>query len=183
MLCFSHILVSNRSVTHSLTSFLSTLTTVFRDQQEKMHSVAIKETGKKAVNIATLISESWKHITPSVRLHYDQLAAEDKFRYMNERIEYRTYLERLKGPQGKTKTTKKKPQGDRARPSAILQDQPNTATAIPFSTSENLYLPAAPGGPSEAPTDTTRPYTAEEMAFLADQLDQESISFLIRALK
>ena len=67
----------------------------FKSEQEKLQRLILE--GKcsiKRSNIANIISESWKQITPSVRLHYDQLAAEDKFRYMNERIEYKSYLER-----------------------------------------------------------------------------------------
>ena len=69
----------------------------FKHEQEKLQRLILQgKCGMKRSNIANIISESWKKITPSVRLHYDQLAAEDKFRYMNERIEYKSYLEQRK---------------------------------------------------------------------------------------
>lgn len=69
----------------------------FKNEQEKLQRLILEgKCGIKRSNIANSISESWKNITPSVRLHYDQLAAEDKFRYMNERIEYKSYIEKRK---------------------------------------------------------------------------------------
>lgn len=65
----------------------------FRDQQEKMHKARLSSGKKCSSNMPAVISQGWKSISPSLRMHYHQLAAEDKIRYYNEKIRYQDYLE------------------------------------------------------------------------------------------
>ena len=128
----------------------------FKSEQEKLQRLILE--GKcsiKRSNIANVISESWKKITPSVRLHYDQLAAEDKFRYMNERIEYKSYLERRrahdKRVHNKASTTTPPEQRiqtgvpkltSRRKLSAVSPMAPPATTATSNQNGANVALPS-----------------------------------------
>ena len=73
----------------------------FRDSQEQITAMNVPSNQKAKVNVAQLISDSWKKATPSVRVYYHELAAKDKFRYYNEKNEYKLYQSRIKNKKKK----------------------------------------------------------------------------------
>ena len=114
----------------------------------------------KSSNAARAISDSWKNLSSNERAIYFQKAVEDKFRYYREKEAYEEYTDRLK------------------RESKTQDD----ANLIP----EDWRLPKAAGraGRKGDREDEPRPlYSSQAIALLASKLDQQSIDFLIKALK
>ena len=68
----------------------------FRDQRKRISELKKADPSLRGKPLATLVAHYWKQINPETRLHYDQLAAEDKFRHYAEKMEYSHHLECLK---------------------------------------------------------------------------------------
>lgn len=81
----------------------------FRDSQEKITAMKLPASKKRKLNVAAMISESWKNVTPKVRVYYHELAAQDKFRYYNEKNEYQIYLSRTRSQESKDETLARDP--------------------------------------------------------------------------
>jgi hypothetical protein len=124
-------------------------------------------------------------------MYYDQLAAQDKFRYMHERTDYRNYLQRVK--KTKNGNTEKQQQQVDYCSSTWTPNTPLQQSQIPVFSSlqqrEELFLPPHDVGPHSISSaleigidDPTRPYSLQEIARLADQLDSQDIDFLINVL-
>ena len=145
----------------------------FRDQYKKLESV-----GKNRKVMAAMISASWKAITPSMRLYYDQMVASDKIRYMNERIEYRNYLELVKDRQNRVDR-----QGEEAQLAFESKDEeplklPKTISVVRQDSTSSYDSSLLSGD-----IDTTQPCTQQEVKLLTQQLDADCIKFIIRVFK
>jgi len=69
----------------------------FKDQQansKAMRQAGAVTAGHGSQDMSSLISECWKNISPSQRMHYNRLAVEDKFRHYREKAEYRERMDR-----------------------------------------------------------------------------------------
>lgn len=175
----------------------------FRDQQEKLRNS--REYYKmKSASIASMIAKTWKHVTPSVRVHYDQLAVQDKYRYYREKVEYQNYLAGCKkAAKDKAEASKQArcisvEQNDTTTSSASKNGEPHlgnemvqsnyTLDAETMKTSNEPRHPPVQGAHEHPESltngDTYVPmYSDEAIADLALRLDADSIDFLIRALK
>lgn len=65
----------------------------FRDQKKKIAEIRRQNQGRPCPPSATMVSELWKKITPEVRAHYDALAAKEKFRHYQEKLQWEHYTE------------------------------------------------------------------------------------------
>lgn len=141
----------------------------FRHQQENINDA--RQRNPKASKTATAVSACWKNLPHNKKAVYFQMATEDKFRYYKEKHEYATHTMRLKeemrvGAERAEFAAGAMGHGDRGHVPAqvhVIRDDKNS-TAIP--------------GEVDVP-----PFPHEAIALLASQLDQQSIDFLIKALK
>lgn len=176
----------------------------FKEQQDKIKELNLYRLDKKALNIPAVVSECWKKMTPSMKIKYDQLAAEDKFRYYNEKIVYQSYLEQQKSD--------KKRKGKSSSKAAPASSAPRKRAPASLSARHHGSEPGAETPPTPLPEPTFqtqyRQVDMEPLAFvsptvtpqydpwsaylsshdsgissLADKLDDQSIAFLIKALK
>ena len=159
----------------------------FKDQLKKLN--VGKGDGQLSSKAApTLVSRKWAMAPTSEKCRYYQLAAHDKFRYCNEKIEYNSFMERLR-----TETRQIREMHATHIPEAASHDEDNKHSESSEDASETQAQVQSYGSLHPRPTvpfislqeaqDTTRPYSRESIAFLASKLDDRSIDFLIRALK
>ena len=151
---------------------------------------------KSKVNVAKMISDSWKKATPSVRVYYHELAAKDKFRYYNEKNEYGIYQNRLRNQASKRESTTSPPSPTTCPdldipPSfpaphdddVVCQQLAISSTVLPIPRARQLQRNCMPTTVHD-PEFVEGPYCSKRaIADLASQLDDASIDFLIRAFK
>jgi hypothetical protein len=65
----------------------------FRDQKERIADFRRQNQGRACPPSATMVSELWKKITPDLRAHYDVMAAKEKFRHYEEKLQWEHYTE------------------------------------------------------------------------------------------
>ena len=144
----------------------------FKMQQEKLN--AARRNGAKVLTTAAAISVHWKNLSPHERSVYFQLAAEDKFRYYQEKREYENNLLRQK-----KELQQVQPAGGRASTASAPHPSDAVNSLVPedWRVPEPIYVPGTPhqdGGPR---------YSQPAIALLASKLDQSSIDFIIKVLK
>ena len=150
----------------------------------------------KSSNTAAKISERWKQLLPSERAMYFQRAASDKFRYYSEKRDYDDYLATLPQDIAKPAQAKrKKPTKAKCAKSVSSLDENHSlveplqfeSTAVPNSLFRlHSNMPRVVNVPLALvlpPNNDVPHYSRESIAFLASQLDDSSINFLINALK
>ena len=142
---------------------------------------------KSKLNVAAMISSSWKKATPSVRVYYYELAAQDKFRYYNEKNEYRLYLSRARSQESQDEPPSPVPQTlatkvSKGKTLSSIKNVPSVVSfeqqqePAPYENDQQYYI---------EPEEVGSPYYCSKRAIadLASRLDAESIDFLIRAFK
>ena len=142
--------------------------------------------GTKSVNAAAIVSVCWKELPPHEKARYHKMAADDKFRYYNEKGEYEKTLKRIKAEMkepncmNSTMTTRfayvESPQE-----TAASCPSPPLPQAEPRSHVECVPMP--PCVDEQGKEIDLPPYSSQSIAFLASKLDASSIDFLIKALK
>ena len=137
----------------------------FRDQQERIN--AIRQHNPKASNTAAAVSVYWKNLPASQKAVYFQMATEDKFRYYKQKEEYEQYLERLK---------------EKIQAEAMVAEVAPEAVAPEDWRVPEVIVIRDDDISVEAEVDVP-PYSSQAIALLASKLDQQSINFLIKALK
>lgn len=167
----------------------------FRDSQEQITAMNLPPSQKKKINVAKMISDSWKKATPSVRVYYHELAAKDKFRYYNEKNEYGIYQNHLrKQASKKESSTPPSPTTcpDLVIPPSFTAPQHGhvacpqlsiTTAVVPIPHAGQLQRNCMPTTVYD-PEFVEGPYCSKRaIADLASQLDDASIDFLIRVFK
>lgn len=127
----------------------------FQDEQKKLKSLKATKSAKLTENSARLVSHGWESLSPATKSYYFQLAAEEKFRYYNEKSEYDRQMELVEA----------------ARSS--VQHQPAVDDPEEWKVHPHVH------------DDCLSPesYSHASIALLASKLDADSIDFLIKALK
>lgn len=180
----------------------------FRDQQDKMKKSKTCANLKSA-NIAKTIAASWKNVTPSVRVHYDQLAVEDKYRYYAEKVEYQNPVACTR------KSARKEEMQKQQRQEQLINTPPAVPSTVEYTKDTKVYISTlqseqfdedqhqqvyfesnmtlsgdvelCSNEQAQRSRHSSRPtspaYSHQAIADLASKLDDESIDFLIRALK
>lgn len=139
--------------------------------------------GTKSVNAAAIVSVCWKGLPPQEKALYHKLAADDKFRYYNEKSEYEGRLKHIKAEMKETRFTNPVamvPKGP-ASPEASSLSQP-----VPRDIAEcdMTILPSPQLCGEDLETEVyVSEYSRHSIALVASKLDDASIDFLIKALK
>lgn len=144
--------------------------------------------GTKSVNAAAIVSMCWRELSPQEKSSYHKMAADDKFRYYQEKSDYENHLKCIEtamaekhftnanistGLMGRAST--------RASPSLPCHPRAKASLSEPCEISilpsprlvvleqeKEIYVP---------------PYSRRSIALLASRLDDASINFLIKVLK
>eukprot|EP00977_Amphora_coffeiformis_P027921 scaffold34664_cov240-Amphora_coffeaeformis.AAC.1 len=149
----------------------------FKDQLKTLNIG--KGVGQISSKVApAVVSQKWASAAPSEKCRYYQLAADDKFRYCNEKIEYNSYMERVR-----TDALQRRDMQTVGIDTPAMSSDDESNISLPDDTSGTQKVHPLLLAPVEDVQDTTRPYSRESIAFLASKLDAQSIDFLIRALK
>lgn len=150
----------------------------FKMQQEKLN--AARRNGERVDNTAAAISIHWKKLPPNKRSFYFQLAAEDKFRYYQEKNAYENFLMLQR-----KKSEKVKSEEENALETfeGATSEDAETADAVNNMVPEDWRLPEYTFASEAANQDSIPTYSRHAIALLASKLDQASIDFIIKVLK
>jgi len=150
----------------------------FRDQQEKIS--IMKQHDPTSSNSAAAVSVSWKELPPNEKAKYFQMAADDKFRYYNEKTEYINNSMKNSVDGEKYGSTR----GKAMEPSANLKCEETNPTPYHPDEQSSSRKDAAHGHDTLLLRDDGVPfYSRESIALLASKLDAKSIDFIIKVFK
>lgn len=139
----------------------------FRHKQEKINHA--RQHSPKSSKTAAAISVYWKNLPYDQKVVYFQRATEDKFRYYKEKHEYGKYIKRLE--------EKKQAEAEKAGVAAEATGHDNGQVQAQVRVIRDGTNPTL-----QVEVDVP-PFSHEAIALLASKLDQQSIDFLIKALK
>lgn len=157
----------------------------FKDEVKKLNIG--KRPGQVSSKAApAVVSARWVILSPAEKSRYFQLAADDKFRYRNESIEYKSYLERAKDDVQQRRDIESKtvlapsPHWDAC---TVSTDSGECQVEVNECASQEGTLDPIPVDYLEVYNWKQPYYSRESIAMLASKLDAASIDFLIKTLK
>ena len=145
--------------------------------------------GTKSVNAAAIVSFCWKELSPEEKARYHKMAADDKFRYYEEKGEYERRLKRTKVEAKQRSLLNATWDGQGPKPPESLRSCKSSSFELRSSGSAKRRLVAMLQKQRSHVEEEQRqaivvpPYSRESIAHLASKLDTSSIDFLIKALK
>ena len=149
----------------------------FKDQQEKINQMKLLYKNK-SVNAAAIVSVCWKELSPSVKAKYHEMAADDKFRYYEEKSNYEKYMESIKAEAMSQQSGTDHGKGTKATSRDLCDDvQSDDEVRLSQETDDSCQRR------NQSTQVSYSPYSCQSIARLASQLDKASIDFLIKALK
>ena len=150
----------------------------FKMQQEKLN--AARRNGERVDNTAAAISVHWKNLPPNKRSFYFQLAAEDKFRYYQEKNAYENFLMKQRKESEKVQSEEE----NSLEPfESATSEEAKAADAVNNMVPEDWRLPEYTFASEAANQDSVPTYSRHAIALLASKLDQASVDFIIKVLK